>query len=142
MVRRETDPVLINRVANSASVRPFIDYTGGVDPLDFSPAVGRPTETGVVWLSDGEDAVSAFALTAERTYQAHVFFGERCRGRKAIETAKEMLAEIDPYANVIWGAVPLGNRKAHWFARQVGFVDVGRDEGEAEGPVAIVARVH
>jgi hypothetical protein len=142
MVRREADPDFINRIVNSAAVRPFIDYSGTDAPLDYSAAVGRPAEVGIVWLSDGEDALSAFALSAERTYQVHIFFGERCRGRKAISTAKEMLAEIEPYANVIWGMIPLGNRHTRWFARQVGFLDVGRDETEAEGPVAIVARVH
>lgn len=142
MVRRETDPAFINRVANSASVRPFIDYRGVDSPLDLTPAVGRPAEVGMVWLSDGEDALACFVLTAERTYQAHVMFGERCRGRKALDTAEEMLAQIEPSANLIWGAIPMRNRRTRWFARKVGFVEVAQDHFEAEGPVAIMARVH
>ena len=142
MIRRETDASFINRIINSAAVRPFVDYTGASVPLDASEAVGSATQTGIVWLSDGEDALSAFAISAERTYQVHIFFGERCRGRKAIDTANEMLAEIEPFANVIWGAIPTHNRRTRWFAHKVGFLDVGESEGEAEGPVTIVARVH
>jgi hypothetical protein len=140
----ERDPQFINRIANSAAVRPFVDYRGVEAPLDLTPAIGRPAEVGIVWLSNKEDALVAFAMTGDREYQAHVFFDGSCRGRRAIETAKEMVEWMAPHADRLWGAIPMRNRAARWFGRQVGFKHESFDEYEAEGPVEIVtkARAH
>lgn len=143
MVRRETNAELINRVANSACVRPFIDYRDGdAAPMDFTPAVDRPAVTGIVWLSDGEDALSCFVSTGEREWQVHIMFGIRCRGAKAQATAREMLEHMRPFADRIWAAIPLRHKPLRWFARQVGFVREHLDNFEAEGPVeiAVLAR--
>lgn len=141
MIGPERDPNFINRIANSAAVRPFVDYRGVDTPLDLTPAIGRPAEVGIVWLSNAEDAVVAFAQTGEREYQAHVFFDGSCRGKRAIETAKEMVEWMSPHADRLWGAIPMRNRAARWFGRKVGFKHEAFDEYEAEGPVEILAKV-
>ncbi len=130
MIRREQDAELANRIANDPSVYGNVAYHG--QPVDFTPAV-----RGCVLLTNGEDAMAAFEQTEDRRWQSHTFFLPSCRGRRAIETAKEMLAWMKPYADVLWGATPLQNRAARWFNRQIGAVPIGTDEYEAEGPVEI-----
>lgn len=137
MIRRETDIEYINRVANSPCVRPFIDYRDETAPMDFTPTVGRVAETGIVWLSDGEDALGCFVSTGEREWQVHVMFGIRCRGAKALATARAMLDYMRPYADRMWAAIPLRHKPLRWVARQVGFVRDHLDNFEAEGPVEI-----
>ena len=137
MVCRETDIDKINRIANSDAVRPFIDYRGVSEPMDFTPAVDRLGLTGILWLSDG-DALACFAQTGERTWQAHLLFGAAVRGRAALEAAKGMLAYLKPWADTVWGAIPLRNKRVLWFARMLGFVETGRDVWAAEGDVALV----
>jgi len=131
MIRRETDTSLINRIANDDTVRPFIRPDG--EPMDFAPLEGkRVGETGVVVLSNGEDAVGLFEITAPRIYQAHTLFGPTCRGRKAIETAREMLAHMfSSGADIIWGATPRDNRAACMFNRLVGAREIGGDTEDA-----------
>lgn len=127
MIRHEQDVDFINRIANSDAVRPFIRPDG--QDMDFAPAVGRPTQTGVVFLSNGEDAVAAFEITADRIYQSHTMFGPTCRGRRAIETAREMVAWMfDHGADVVWGSTPRANKAARWFNRQIGAYVIGGDD--------------
>ena len=131
MVRRETDISLINRIANDDKVRPFIRPDG--EAMDFSPFEGkRISETGCVILSNGEDAVGLFEITAPHIYQAHTLFGPTCRGRKAIKTAREMLAHMfSSGADIIWGATPRINRAACMFNRLVGAREIGGDAEDA-----------
>lgn len=140
MVRRETDPAFINRIVNSAAVRPFVDYRGVAGDIDVSPAVGRATATGIVWLSNGEDAVAAFPQTGDRDYQAHLFFDRTCRGRKALDTGTAMLDWLKPFADMVWGAIPTTNKAAIWFAHSLGFRMDGLELYEVEGPVALVSK--
>lgn len=141
MIRLETRPAFINHICNSDDVRPWIDYRPAMSvEMDFTEACDP--ESGIVFLSNDEDALGCFCLTGPREYQVHTFFGAMCRGRKAIQTAKEMVAWMMPtYCDCLWGATPLANRKARWFNRQCGFNVVGYDVYEAEGPVEIVERV-
>ncbi len=140
MIRAERDPDFINRIVNSPAVRPFVDYTGTSEPLDLSPAIGRATTTGIVWLSNGEDALAAFPQTGDREYQAHLFFDETCRGRKALDTANEMIEWLSRYADSIWGAIPLNARRTLWFASALGFGREGTADFEGEGDVMIVRK--
>lgn len=119
-MRRETNPEFVNRIANSDGVRPFIRPDG--EFMDWSDLVSLPsTQTGVVVLSNGEDAVAAFEMTAPGIFQSHTLFGETCRGRKAIDTGREMVAWMFEHgANVVWGSTPRDNAKARWFNRQIG----------------------
>lgn len=131
MIRRETDPDFINRIANGDTVREFIHSRGEI--MDFSTAVLPPaTQTGVCFLSNGEDAVSIFALTAPRVWQSHTMFAPSCRGRRAIDTGRAMVAFMfdKDWADILWGVTPRSNRKAIWFNRQIGAVIIGGDADE------------
>lgn len=131
MVRPETDITLINRIANDDSVRPFIRPDG--QPMDFSALAGkRVTETGVVVLSNGEDALGLFEITAPGIYQVHTLFAKSCRGRRAIETAREMLAWMFSHgANTVWGSTPRFLRHVAMFNRLVGAKEIGGDAEDA-----------
>lgn len=134
LIWRERDATLINNVANLANVHPAIAYHG--QPLDWSAAF--PAEdTGVVVLSNGDDACAVFASTAHRVWQGHTVFGPTCRGRRAIETGKAIIAWMRPHADLIWGATPIGNRAARWFNRQIGGRPAGFDHYAVEGAVEI-----
>lgn len=130
MIRRETDISLINSIANDDAVRPFIRPDG--EAMDFAPFEGkRIGETGVVILSNGEDAVSLFEITAPRIYQAHTLFGPTCRGRKAIDTAREMVSHMfESGADIVWGVVSRANRRAVMFHRLIGATVIGGDDDD------------
>jgi hypothetical protein len=143
MIRQEFDTELLDKIGNSESVRPFICYHD--DEIDWYPVV-----RGCAVLSNGEDAIGIFEQTPKdhdifklllpemRAWQAHTLFDATCRGRKAIDTAKEMMAFMLPeHADVVWGATPMKNRRARWFNRQIGMKPIGRDDYEAEGPVEL-----
>jgi hypothetical protein len=122
MIRKENNPEYVNRIANDPAVRPFLDFrTDKTEPLDFTPALDRPGITGVVWLSDGEEALAAFEITAPRIYQVHFLFGAACRGRKAINAALAMAEWMFGHgADIIWGAVDHAHRAAIMFSRLIG----------------------
>jgi hypothetical protein len=96
VIRQEFDTELLDKIGNSESVRPFICYHD--DEIDWYPVV-----RGCAVLSNGEDAVGIFEQTPKdhdifklvrpemRAWQAHTLFDATCRGRKAIDTAKEMI---------------------------------------------------
>lgn len=133
MIRRETRADLVNAVANSAAVRPFVCFHE--EEADWTPAV--QSERCIV-LSNGEDAVAAFELTSPRFYQAHLLFGETCRGARALEAARSMIAWLIPaHADALWGASALSNLKARWFVRQLGARTMGQEAFEVEGDVEI-----
>lgn len=133
-IRRERDAALINRVANLTTVRPAIAYHG--QQLDWSAAFPAK-DTGVVVLSNGNDACAVFARTADRVWQGHTIFAPTCRGRRAIETGKAIIAWMRPHADRIWGATPIQNRAARWFNRQIGGRSAGFDQYDTEGAVEI-----
>lgn len=134
MVRLETDAQFVNKIANSDAVRPFIRPDGG--PTDWAAICReRFTTTGVVILSNGEDAVAAFEATAigggEQIFQSHTMFADSCRGRRAIDTGREMVAWMfDHGATIVWGSTPRDNRKARWFNRQIGMTPIGGDNDD------------
>jgi hypothetical protein len=134
VIRIERDPDFINAIANHPSVQPYIREDGA--PTDWTPVVkDRFSVSGIVVLSNGEDAVGAFEATAIeppfQAYQMHTLFAATCRGRKAIDTAKAMLAWMFAHgATLIWGATPRKNRAARWFNRQIGGRVTGGDDEE------------
>lgn len=128
MVRVERDVAFINKIANNDDVRPFIRPDG--EPMDFSAIEGkRNAEIGGVILSNGEDAVGLFEITANDCFQAHTMFAPTCRGRKAIDTAKEMVQWMfDHGARIVWGATPHDNKRAIMFNHLIGAKVVGADD--------------
>lgn len=133
LVQRERDAERINRISNSAAVRPFVCYRDG--PMDWAQVVA-----GCIVVSCGDDAVAVFEETAPRVFQTHTIFGASCRGAQAIAAARAILDWMIPaHADAIWGATPVRNRAARWFNRRLGAVSIGFDEYEAEGPVELFA---
>ena len=130
MIRVERNPDFINSIANSDDVRPFIRPDG--EAMDFSAIAGkRATEIGGVVLSNGEDAVAVFEATTPDVFQVHTMFAKTCRGRKAIDTAREMLAWMFGHgAQIVWGCTPRSNRAACMFNRLVGASVIGSDEDD------------
>lgn len=131
MIRRENDTDLIDRISNSEQVRPFICHHD--NDIDWWPVIRL-----CCVLSNGEDAIGIFEETAPREWQVHTVFGATCRGRKAIETGREMIAWMMPHwADRIWGATPMANPQARWFNRQCGARVIGFDDYEKDGPVEL-----
>lgn len=137
MIRRETDAELINRISELPEVRPFICYHE--DPIDWTPAI-----EACVILSNGEDACAVFeptplGLISKDVFQVHTIFGPSCRGRKALDTARNMLIWMydKEGAQMIWGATPVKNKAALLFNRMMGGEPLGRDEYDAEGEVEL-----
>ncbi len=132
MVRRETDPELINKVANEEGVYDVLStrYTLA-DRMDFSPLF-PVTRSSCVVLSNGEDAVQVYEERAPRTWEVCTFFAKSCRGAKALKVGREMRDWMEPHADLIFGNVPdsLPNAK-QFYARlggeRVPYVDVGED---------------
>jgi hypothetical protein len=119
VIARETDPDTVNAIANRPGIREFIDYRDDKSiPLDFTPAVGRITTTGIVWLTDGNGALAAFEQVGDRAYNVHLMF--ESRGRAAVQAGRDMVEYLRPYADEIWGLIPQANKAARWFARQMG----------------------
>jgi hypothetical protein len=131
VIRREQDTELIDRISNSEHVRPFICHHD--HELDWWPVVRL-----CCVLSNGADAIGIFEETEPRVWQVHTLCDVTCRGRKAIDVAKEMIAWMMPkWADVIWGATPMNNPKARWFNRQLGGRVTGHDVYEKDGPVEL-----
>lgn len=132
MIRRCTDPELMSRIANSDGVREFVNIEH--DQPDWAAIASlRPTESGVIALTNGEDALALFTMTADYVYQGHTMFAPTCRGRRAIETGREIIAWMfDHNAEVVWGCTPRGNRKARWFNRQIGMRSLPTSDDEDE----------
>lgn len=132
MIRRETDAGLINAISNSDGVRSAICYQDG--PMDWTPAIGNDD---IMILSNGQDACAVFAQTEPRQWQSHTIFAPTCRGKRAVETGREMVAYMRPHADILWGATPVKNCAARWFNRQLGAMPIRLDHFEAEGEVEI-----
>lgn len=126
------DAELVNRIANQDGVREYIHPAGL--PIDWTEAVAPSSaQTGIVVLTDGEDAVAAFTMTTPTVWQSHTLFGPKCRGRRAIETGRAMVQWMfDHGADVVWGDTPRDNRKALWFNRQIGAHPLPTSDDEVE----------
>lgn len=103
MIRRETSPDLVNRIANHPSVWPHVARHGR--PLDFSGAFPATT-SGVVVLTNGQDAAMVFEQTAERVWQVCTMFQDTCRGARARQAGAAMREYMRPFADLIFGKVP------------------------------------
>lgn len=103
MIRRETDPDLVNRIANHPSVWPHVASHG--QALDFASAFPA-SQSGAVILTNGEDAAMVFEQTADRIWQVCTMFQDTCRGAKAREVGAAMRDYMKPFADLIFGKVP------------------------------------
>lgn len=125
MIRREHDAELVNRITNMPEVLPFISRHG--NEIDWTPAVSH-----CVILSNGEDAAMVLEQTAERDWQVNTIFAPTCRGKRALETGLQMKEWMKPYADMIFGSIPLAYRHARWFYAKLGGREVERVESGGE----------
>lgn len=126
LIRRERDEELINRLSNTGDVPTMLARYG--KNFDWKVAVNH-----CVILSNGEDACMVFEPKENRHWECTTIFGETCRGKRAIEAGKAMLAHMVPkWADVVFGSVPNDMRHAQWFYRQTGGRPVGSvDSGDS-----------
>lgn len=134
MVQRETSPELINKIANHPSVWPHIARHG--QPVDFSPAFPA-TQSGIVVLTNGEDAAMVFEQTGDRMWQVCTMFQDTCRGEKALKTGEEMRDWMRPYADVVHGVVPDSLPHAKKFYEKLGGVKIPTINVDGEDVQAI-----
>lgn len=125
MIRRERDAELVNRISNDPAVLPFISRHGG--EVDWTPAIGH-----CVILTNGEDAAMVLEQTAERDWQVNTIFAPTCRGRRALETAREMKDYMLPHADLIFGSIPGAYRHAMYFYHALGGERVDQVESGGE----------
>ncbi len=124
------DATVLNRIANDPSVAPFVNYNLG--EMDWTPALKL-----CVCLTNGEDAFAVFEHSGDREWQTHTMFLPTCRGKRGLDTAREIVNFMRPHANALWGATPIANKAARWFNRKMGCKIIGNDVYEAEGPVEL-----
>ena len=127
MIRRETDPELVNAIANHPSVWPHLARDG--KPIDFSPAFPA-TQSSIVVLTNGEDAAQAYEQVADRYWEVCTMFQDTCRGKRALEVGREMRDFMEPYADVIFGKIPDALPHAKRFYRTLGGERVDRVEND------------
>ncbi len=122
VIRRTSDPTLINRIANHPAVLPYFDL-GRLGYLDFSEVVA--SEDYRV-LECGTDAVMIFEWCAPAVWEAHIMFLPTCRGRCAVAVARAMCAwMLEADADMLWNNAPSIHRHVGWFNRRVGFEPAG-----------------
>ena len=136
MIRRETDPDLVNEIANHPSVWPHVARHG--KPLDFSPAFPA-VQSGAVILTNGEDAAMVFEQTADRVWQVCTMFKDTCRGERAREVGAAMRDYMRPYADLIFGKVPDALPHAKRFYADLGGERVPEIEIDGERVQAVKA---
>lgn len=124
MIVRATDASLHNRIANHPAVKPTLGYNEG--PTDFTPLLDDPDN--YVLLSDGSEAAAIFECSAPRVWQAHSMVLPTCRGWKAVDAGKAMLAWMfdEMNARLIWGQTPVDHKAAQMFNRLIGAKPEGR----------------
>lgn len=113
MVQRETDPTLANKISNAPGVVGNVSYDGRV--IDWAPAIDA-----CIVLSNGEDAVQVYEQKARHVWEVMTIFAPTCRGKRALETAREMKEWMLPYVDLVFGSVPDKLPQAKWFYRQLG----------------------
>ncbi len=131
MIRKETDPSLINRLSNDEAVKATLPNLGG--EIDWSPAFAPGADCVV--LSNGEDAAQVYERTAERDWQVVTIFAPTCRGKRALEAAMDMRDYMLPHVDLVFGPVPDRLPQAKWFYRKLGGIPV--DEVESGGHVYV-----
>jgi hypothetical protein len=121
-----TDPAQVNEFINHPAIFPHT-CPGVQGPVDVGDKLLEP---GFTFLLADDDAMMLFHPSEPafaNWWQKHNLFKPSCRGRRAIEVGKAMLAWLrdDRPVAMIWAQTPLVNRKARWFNRQIGLSSRG-----------------
>jgi hypothetical protein len=116
-LRRATasDAPTINAILNRPDIRPHLG------PGDEAADIANLLEDGRNVCLFDERGGCIFIWRGPRIFEGHSFF--TVGGRKALKAGQEALSMID--ADLVWGLTPIGNRKAAWFNRRLGFQSTG-----------------
>lgn len=129
-LRRTMDARLLNAVANSPEVRPWVG--GGTEPLDLTQLIGNPNNFAFQFEHGG------FLVTKldGGTYECHSLVMPEGRGSPALEAIREglrfMFSATD--ALEIVTKVPAGNGAALGMARSAGFSKIFEREKAWDNP--------
>ena len=133
---RTFDANVVNHIVNTnPKIMESIQYDPAEGPFDLQPYC--EAVFSCILMDNRKDAAAFFHWSSPQIWQAHTVFGTTCRGRAAINTAKDMLREMFTVwdAEQIWGQTPIDNRAAHWFNRQIGAEYLGEDVHHTIGDV-------
>lgn len=112
MIRRETDPEVVNRLVAR-------DFPEGAD---FSEFLANPLNLCLLVGSNG----TLLAWRGPGIYEVHLFY--EVRGREALDVLAEVLAYMRDIHNawLFWAMVPVESRAVRIFARLAGWVTQGK----------------
>jgi hypothetical protein len=108
---------MISNLLNHPDIRPFMGGEGVLDAELLPPHV---------YLGDHRGGM-LFIENMPNVYEGHYLFTRATRLREKIEIASSMIVKmlLEHEAELIWGQVPIANRKARWFTRQIGLSPLG-----------------
>lgn len=120
MIRRETDPTLLNRIANDPEVR-SLAFIGMLYPnmeLDYESVFEDKRN---IILSDGSAFAAIFKWTSPGVYECHIMAIASARGAGMMRTARTMLDYVaEQGAKTVWGQPSIHNKGALCFIRRMG----------------------
>lgn len=120
MIRRETEPTLLNRIANEPEVRQlaFIGMLYPNTELEYDFVF--QDQRNVV-LSDGSAFAAIFKWTSPGVYECHIMALAHARGAHMMRTARVMLDYMkEQGASLVWGQPSIYNKGAVCFIRRMG----------------------
>jgi hypothetical protein len=120
MVRRETEPSLLNKISNDPSVYSMLAGRYVVDDVIDWSSIFPMARTGIVALSNGEDAFQIYELVAPRIWEVFTAFVGTCRGKRALETGRAFRDWMEPHADLIYGGIPDSLPQAKIFYTRLG----------------------
>lgn len=119
MITETVDAAIVNAVANSPDVRPYI---GGVGYLDVTPVLENPLNVAL-W---GDHGGWLYAWSAPGVYEVHTLVLPSGRGAWARKAAKQSLAMMaDRDATMIWTRIRRDLRHVRAFAVMCGLRSAG-----------------
>ena len=132
---RTFDASLHNVIGNHPRVVTAIEHDPALGPIFFDNLANEPAFFAL--LHNGADAAAIFEWSAPGVWQSHTMFLPSCRGRKGIEAAKMMMAEMFLLhdADILWGQTPVHNRAARLFNKWIGAEERGRGVHHVAGDV-------
>lgn len=120
MIRRETEPTLLNRIANDPEVRQlaFLGMLYPSQELDYGVVFD---DSRNIILSDGSAFGAIFKWTSPGVYECHIMALAHARGAGMMQTARTMLSYVaERGAKTVWGQPSIHNKGAVCFIRRMG----------------------
>jgi hypothetical protein len=129
---RSTSTELLDSLLNHPNIRPHIGDGG---PLESTPDI---FDRAVLLV--GEQGGGLFVSSTPESYEAHWLFTKG--GKAALALAKAMVSAMlyEHEAEMVWGQVPVQNRRCRIFTRLAGFTSLGFHERPDQTFELFVAR--